>query len=153
MKFRQFINEKSQCPKSGCIQKKENGKWGIISGKTGKWWDAEYDTKSDAEAGLKAYFVHKNESVRTNRIQNSLHESKSSAISIEGNPNEKIPVLTKTRKEIIDEINDIKNSWDLGNCTQKDFNTYLKNYGECVKNSLDNNEDISMFMEEVLDLN
>ncbi len=47
-----------KCPESGCVQEKGNGKWGVISGKTGKWWDANYDSRSSAEAGLRAYFVN-----------------------------------------------------------------------------------------------
>lgn len=39
------------------IRKKPNGKWGIISAKTGKFWDANYDTKEDAEDGFKAYMA------------------------------------------------------------------------------------------------
>jgi len=46
-----------KCPESGCVQEKGNGKWGVISGKTGKWWDANYDSKDSAEAGLRAYFA------------------------------------------------------------------------------------------------
>jgi len=43
--------------------KKVGDKWRIISGKTGKMWKAHYDTKEDAEAGLKAYFASQNESL------------------------------------------------------------------------------------------
>lgn len=54
------VNEakSGKCPKSGCIKKKPNGKWGVISNKTGKFWNADYDTKHDAEDGLKAYHVN-----------------------------------------------------------------------------------------------
>ena len=51
--------KENKCPDSGCIQKKDNGKWGVVSGKTGKFWSANYETQKDAEAGLKAYFVNK----------------------------------------------------------------------------------------------
>jgi len=47
-----------KCPESGCVQEKGNGKWGVISGKTGKWWDANYESRSSAEAGLRAYFAN-----------------------------------------------------------------------------------------------
>ena len=47
-----------KCPESGCVQEKGNGKWGVISGKTGKWWNANYDSRSSAEAGLRAYFAN-----------------------------------------------------------------------------------------------
>jgi len=50
---------KDMCPESGCIGKKPNGSWGVMSNKTGKWWPANYKTKKDAEDGLKAYHVHK----------------------------------------------------------------------------------------------
>lgn len=43
----------------GVIKKKPNGKWGIISTKTGKFWKANYDSEDDAKAGLRAYFAHK----------------------------------------------------------------------------------------------
>ena len=46
-----------KCPKSGCITKRGK-KWRIISNKTGKLWDAEYDSKADAEAGLDAYHAN-----------------------------------------------------------------------------------------------
>lgn len=39
------------------IRKKPNGKWGVISAKTGKFWDANYETKKDAEDGFKAYMA------------------------------------------------------------------------------------------------
>jgi len=48
-----------KCPSTGCIQKKPNGKWGIISNKTGEFWDADYDTEDDAKAGLAAYHTNK----------------------------------------------------------------------------------------------
>ena len=47
-----------KCPESGCVQEKGDGKWGVISGKTGKWWDANYESRSSAEAGLRAYFAN-----------------------------------------------------------------------------------------------
>ena len=46
-----------KCPKSGCITKR-GSKWRIISNKTGKLWDAEYDSKEDAESGLEAYHAN-----------------------------------------------------------------------------------------------
>ena len=46
-----------KCPKSGCITKR-GSKWRIISNKTGKLWNAEYDSKADAEAGLDAYHAN-----------------------------------------------------------------------------------------------
>lgn len=54
------LNE-SKCPKDGCIQRKKNNKWGVISAKTGKFWKADYDTKADAEAGLRAYHVNESD--------------------------------------------------------------------------------------------
>jgi len=49
----QSINE------NDLVKKKPNGKWGIISNKTGKFWDADYDTQKDAEDGFKAYQANK----------------------------------------------------------------------------------------------
>jgi len=51
--------KENKCPKDGCVKKKPNGKWGVISGKTGKFWDADYDSEQDAKDGLQAYFVNK----------------------------------------------------------------------------------------------
>lgn len=42
--------------KDGVIQK-VNGDWRIISIKKGKLWNAVYDSKSKAEAGLRGYFL------------------------------------------------------------------------------------------------
>lgn len=64
------MNE-SKCPKSGCIKKKPNGKWGIISAKTGKFWKANYDTEADAKDGLKAY--HVNEDVDYDEVYMSIY--------------------------------------------------------------------------------
>jgi len=47
-----------KCPESGCVGKKPNGKWGVMSNKTGKWWPADYDSEKDADDGLKAYHAH-----------------------------------------------------------------------------------------------
>jgi hypothetical protein len=41
--------------KSGVVQKKPNGKWGIISLKSGEWWNANYLSRESAESALKAY--------------------------------------------------------------------------------------------------
>lgn len=41
------------------IKKKPNGKWGIISAKTGKFWPADFDSEEDAEAGWGAYWANK----------------------------------------------------------------------------------------------
>jgi len=127
MRFRSFINEKSKCPKDGCIQKKTNGKWGVISGKTGKFWDADYDTKEDAEKGLKAYFVRKenlSKSLGNTKLNENIGKSKYSLI---GNPNEEIPIIYMTRGLIEEKIDDFKEEHDLGKCTQKDFDNYIKN--------------------------
>lgn len=47
--------------KSGVVQKDKNGKWRIISYKTNppEFWDAHYDSKSDAESALAAYHANK----------------------------------------------------------------------------------------------
>lgn len=45
---------------SSVIQKKPNGKWGIISykKKPAEWWDADYETRENAEDALKAYHAN-----------------------------------------------------------------------------------------------
>lgn len=43
----------------GVIQKKPNGKWGIISIDAGEWWIPDYDTQENAEAALAAYHANK----------------------------------------------------------------------------------------------
>ena len=58
--------------------KKVGDKWRILSGKTGKMWKAHYDTKEDAEKGLKAYFASQHESLEKN--MNTLTEAKKRAI-------------------------------------------------------------------------
>ena len=45
--------------KDGVVQRKPNGMWGIISIKKGEWWDANYKSKSSAEAGLRGYQMNK----------------------------------------------------------------------------------------------
>ena len=48
----------TQCAKSeggdGCVKKVGSG-WKVISNKTGKYWNATYDSKDKADAALKAY--------------------------------------------------------------------------------------------------
>ena len=39
---------------SGCVKKMGSG-WKVISNKTGKPWDANYDSEASANAALKAY--------------------------------------------------------------------------------------------------
>ena len=45
----------------GVIQKKPNGKWGIISYKTNppEWWNADYETKESASKALGGYWANK----------------------------------------------------------------------------------------------
>lgn len=45
----------------GVIQKDDNGDWRIISYKTNppEYWDAHYETRSDAEKALDAYHANK----------------------------------------------------------------------------------------------
>ena len=47
--------------KEGVVQKRPDGKWGIISFKTNPatWWSSTYDTKESGEDALKAYWVNK----------------------------------------------------------------------------------------------
>lgn len=46
-----------EAKKTSVIQKKPNGKWGIISFKTEKptWWNADYDTEENALNALRGY--------------------------------------------------------------------------------------------------
>jgi hypothetical protein len=57
-KIATLIIAKGKCPASGCIGKKPNGKYGIISNKTGKWWPQNYESKEKAEAALRAYHAN-----------------------------------------------------------------------------------------------
>jgi len=56
--IRNILNEdksgKGKCPDTGCI-KQSDGKWRIISNKTGKLWPQKYKTRKSAEAALGAY--------------------------------------------------------------------------------------------------
>lgn len=47
--------------KSGVVQKDQNGDWRIISYKQNppEFWDAHYDTKSDAKKALRGYQANK----------------------------------------------------------------------------------------------
>jgi len=56
--------------------KKVGDKWRILSGKTGKMLKAHYDTKEDAEKGLKAYFASQNESLNNMENKTTLSEAK-----------------------------------------------------------------------------
>ena len=60
--------------------KKVGDKWRIYSGKTGKMWKAHYDTKEDAEKGLKAYFASQHESLNNMENKTTLSEAKKRAI-------------------------------------------------------------------------
>ena len=53
------IAEKAK--KDGVVQKRKDGKWGIISFKTkpATWWSSSYDTKKDAESALRGYWANK----------------------------------------------------------------------------------------------
>ncbi len=65
--------EGGKCPASGCIKKKENGKWGVISNKTGKFWSADYDTEDDAKKALAAYHINMND---IDEIEKALEETR-----------------------------------------------------------------------------
>jgi len=52
----------------GVIQKKPNGSWGIISIQAGEWWNADYDTKENAENALKAYHANKSKHFSTSDV-------------------------------------------------------------------------------------
>jgi len=46
--------EGDKCGKQGCIRQVD-GKWRVMSGKTGKLWPAKYPTKQGAEDALDAW--------------------------------------------------------------------------------------------------
>jgi hypothetical protein len=58
MLIKEVISEdksgKGECPKSGCVVKRGN-KWRVMSNKDGTLWDAKYNSRKDAEAGLRAF--------------------------------------------------------------------------------------------------
>lgn len=54
----EFNNVVSKNEKENCIVKVGN-KWKIRGNKV-KYWDAEFDTKKDAQAALRAYWAGKN---------------------------------------------------------------------------------------------
>ena len=43
----------------GVVQRRPDGKWGIIAKKKRLWWSAGYDSKESAEAALRAYHAGK----------------------------------------------------------------------------------------------
>jgi hypothetical protein len=43
----------------GVVQKKPNGKWGIISIEAEEWWQPDYESQEKAENALKAYHANK----------------------------------------------------------------------------------------------
>lgn len=57
-KKRSSSKKSGKCPASGCIKKKSNGSWGVISNKTGKLWPANYKTKGSARKALAAYHIN-----------------------------------------------------------------------------------------------
>jgi len=58
----------------GVIQKKPNGKWGIISIKAKEWWIPNYDSRENAEDALKAY--HANKGFSNEEIRNTFAKNK-----------------------------------------------------------------------------
>jgi len=60
--IRSILNEdksgKGKCPDTGCI-KQSDGKWRIISNKTGKLWPQKYKTRKSAEGALDAYHARR----------------------------------------------------------------------------------------------
>lgn len=55
--YNEIMNEDGKC-KGSCIKHIE-GKWRIVSAKTGKLWPAKYDSREKALEALKAYQFHK----------------------------------------------------------------------------------------------
>ena len=65
---------------------KVGNKW-RIKGKTQKYWDAQYDTKADAQAALRAYWANKKESYcvennSTDRLEQTLSRMSDTAYGI-----------------------------------------------------------------------
>ena len=52
-----FKEDTGKCPKHGCT-KQVDGKWRVISNKTGKLWPQTYDTEQDAKDAIGAYHLH-----------------------------------------------------------------------------------------------
>lgn len=61
--YRERVDSKTaqEGKRSGVVQKKPSGDWGIISYKTNPptWWDADYTSKGNAEDALAAYHANK----------------------------------------------------------------------------------------------
>lgn len=61
--YREQVDSKTaqEGKRSGVVQKKPSGDWGIISYKKNPptWWDANYDSKGCAEKALSAYHANK----------------------------------------------------------------------------------------------
>jgi hypothetical protein len=50
------VVEAKGCPEQGCIVQRQ-GKWRVVSNKTGKLWPQTYDTQQNAEGALAAYHM------------------------------------------------------------------------------------------------
>lgn len=57
--FSRLVKVFGECPEDGCIQQKPNGKWGVISNKTGEFWEPDYNSEEKAKAALSAYHAQK----------------------------------------------------------------------------------------------
>lgn len=57
-KIKRF-SKSGMCPESGCVEKDKNGKWRVISNKTGKYWPQEYKSEESAKNALSAYHASK----------------------------------------------------------------------------------------------
>lgn len=57
--FSRLVKVFGECPEDGCIQQKPNGKWGVISNKTGEFWEPDYSSEEKAKAALSAYHAQK----------------------------------------------------------------------------------------------
>lgn len=62
-KFRKSFITEAEKDDDGVIKKVGN-KWRILKKNRKDYWDAEYDTKADAQAALRAYWANKGESFR-----------------------------------------------------------------------------------------
>ena len=83
--------------------KKVGDKWRILSGKTGKMWKAEYDSKEDAEAGLRGYFASQNESLAErilNELRGNINEMAGEDLELKSLAKKMIPTLKKSGFEV-----------------------------------------------------
>ena len=60
----------SEAEEKTSVIKKVGNKWKILKKDKKSYWDADYDTKADAQAALRAYWANKHESVNNPNKKN-----------------------------------------------------------------------------------